>query len=247
MKYLLKASLASALSCELGFLAIGLVQPAAANADQDGHGKGKEHVEHVLLLSVDGLHQSDLAWFAQTHPQSTLASLASAGLDYINASTPFPSDSFPGMVGQVTGGNPATTGIYYDDTWNHDIFPAGTVNCSGPAPGGEVTYFEALDLNLGALDAGQGIGPAPGPDPWANILQMTNNPLAVINPAQLPVYPSTCLHRSQEQNCRARRSPCGRPKRSHSADLAGGSHRDCGYETGRNNPDRPHHLKVAGA
>jgi hypothetical protein len=118
--------------------------------------------------------------------------LVARGVDYSDASTPFPSDSFPGMIGQVTGGNPSTTGIYYDDTWNHDVFPAGTTNCSGPAPGGEVTYFEALDLNLGALDAGQGIVPAAGSDPWANILHMTGNPLNVINPAQLPVDPSTC-------------------------------------------------------
>ncbi len=114
------------------------------------------------------------------------------GVDYSDARTPFPSDSFPGMIAQVTGGNPSTTGIYYDDTWNHDVFPAGTANCVGPAPGGEVTYFEALDLNLGALDAGQGIVPAIGSDPWANILQMTDNPLDVINPSQLPVDPSTC-------------------------------------------------------
>ncbi|HZP61674.1 MAG TPA: sulfatase-like hydrolase/transferase, partial [Opitutaceae bacterium] len=84
------------------------------------------------------------------------------------------------------------TGVYYDDTWNHAIFPAGTVNCSGPVPGGEVTYFEALDLNLGALDAGQGLVPASGSDPWANILKMTGNPLDVIDPAQLPVDPATC-------------------------------------------------------
>jgi hypothetical protein len=72
------------------------------------------------------------------------------------------------------------------------LFPAGTTNCAGPAPGAEVTYFEALDLNSGALDAGQGIVPAPGVDPWANILQMTGNPLDVINPLQLPVDPVTC-------------------------------------------------------
>jgi hypothetical protein len=150
-------------------------------------------VGHVLLLSVDGLHQSDLAWYVQTHPGSTLATLAAGGVDYSNASTPFPSDSFPGMVGQVTGGNPGTTGIYYDDTWNHAVFPAGTTNCTGPAPGAEVTMFEALDLNLGALDAGQGIVPAPGSDPWVNILQMTRHPLDVINPAQLPVDPHTCM------------------------------------------------------
>ncbi len=98
----------------------------------------------------------------RTHPAKLLAQ----GVDYSNASTPFPSDSFPGMVGQVTGGDPRVTGIYYDDTWNHAVFPAtGTTNATGPAPGGEVTYFEALDLNLGAPGrrpghrAGAGFGP----------------------------------------------------------------------------------------
>ena len=155
-------------------------------------GDDLKRVEHVLLISVDGMHQSDLAWYVQTHPQSTLAMLVAKGINYSNASTPFPSDSFPGLIGQVTGGNPATTGIYYDDTWNHGVFPAGTTNCVGPAPGGEVAYTEADDVNLGALDAGQGIVPAPGQDPWANILQMTGNPVNVINPANLPVDPATC-------------------------------------------------------
>jgi hypothetical protein len=165
-----------------------LAAPAVAK-DHDDRGK----VEHVLLVSVDGMHQSDLAWYVQTHPKSTLAALTAQGIDYSNASTPFPSDSFPGMVGQVTGGNPSTTGIYYDDTWNHAVFPAGTANCAGHAPGGEVAYTEAADINLGALDAGQGIVPAIGnPDPWANILHMTGDPVKVINPANLPVDPATC-------------------------------------------------------
>jgi Type I phosphodiesterase / nucleotide pyrophosphatase len=164
-----------------------LAAPAIAGEDHD-HGR----VEHVLLISVDGMHQSDLAWYVQTHPGSTLAALTAQGINYSNASTPFPSDSFPGMVGQVTGGNPSSTGIYYDDTWNHALLPAGTTNCVGAVPGVEVTYFEALDKNQGALDAGQGIVPAPGPDPWANILHMTANPVDVINPLQLPVDPSTC-------------------------------------------------------
>jgi Type I phosphodiesterase / nucleotide pyrophosphatase len=167
----------------------GILLAAPAMAGDDDHHK---KVDHVLLISVDGLHQSDLAWYPLTHPKSTLAQLVAQGVDYSNASTPFPSDSFPGMVGQVTGGNPSSTGVYYDDTWNHAVFPAGTTNCVGPAPGGEVTYFEALDKNLGALDAGQGIVPALGPDPWANILHMTGNPRDVINPANLPVDPATC-------------------------------------------------------
>ena len=172
-----------------GALAGMLAAPAVAWDDND-HDHGK--VDHVLLISVDGMHQSDLAWYVQNHPGSTLATLTAQGINYSNASTPFPSDSFPGMVGQVTGGNPSSTGIYYDDTWNHNVFPPGTTNCVGPAPGAEVTYFEAVDKNLNALDAGQGIVPALGPDPWANILQMTSNPVNVIDPAQLPVDPSNC-------------------------------------------------------
>lgn len=170
----------------------GLAVPATAGAEESDHHRAKTTVEHVLLISVDGLHQSDLAWYVQTHPQSALAGLMARGVDYSDASTPFPSDSFPGMIAQVTGGNPSSTGVYYDDTWNHNVFPAGTVNCAGRAPGGEVTYFEALDLNLGALDAGQGIVPSGGSDPWANILGLTGNPVQLINPAQLPVDPATC-------------------------------------------------------
>jgi Type I phosphodiesterase / nucleotide pyrophosphatase len=156
-------------------------------------GRAEDETKHVLLISVDGMHQSDLAGYVQTHPNSTLAWLAERGVDFSNASTPFPSDSFPGMVGQVTGGNPSSTGIYYDDTWNHDVFPAGTTDCEGVPPGAEVTYFEALDKNLGALDAGQGLVPATNSsDPWADILQMTKDPRDVIDPKQLPVDPSTC-------------------------------------------------------
>jgi hypothetical protein len=165
-----------------------LAAPAVARDDDDDRGK----VDHVLLISVDGLHQSDLAWYVKTYPSSTLAELMEEGVDYSNASTPFPSDSYPGMIAQATGGNPSSTGAYYDDTWNHTVFPAGTTNCVGPAPGGEVTYQEQIDKNQNALDAGQGIVPAPGPDPWANILEMTGNPFDVIDPSKLPVDPATC-------------------------------------------------------
>jgi hypothetical protein len=79
------------------------------------------------------------------------------------------------------------TGIYYDDTWNHDVFPAGTTNCTGPVPGGEAAYQEVIDKNPNSIDAGQGLSGLPG-----SILQMTGNPLQVINPAALPVDPTTC-------------------------------------------------------
>jgi hypothetical protein len=141
----------------------------------------------VLLISVDGLHQQDLAWYVSHYPRSVLASLVGRGVEYSNAMTPFPSDSYPGIVAQMTGGNPRSTGIYYDDTWNHGVFPAGTTDCDGPAPGGEAAYMEAADIDQTRLDAGQGLTGLPG-----SILHMTGNPLQVINPANLPVDPQTC-------------------------------------------------------
>src|SRR6516165_8411492 len=102
------------------------VWAASAGGSTAAEGKGGPTVNHVLLVSVDGLHQSDLTWYVSVHPSSALAKLAHRGVEFTHAQTPFPSDSFPGMVGQVTGGNPRTTGIYYDDSWNRVLLPAGT-------------------------------------------------------------------------------------------------------------------------
>src|SRR5499427_422962 len=168
-------------------LGTAAVASAAALPSQGGGGGHPSRIRHVLLISVDGMHQQDLTWYVKNFPNSTLASLDRRGIEYRDARTPFPSDSFPGMVGQVTGGDPRVTGIYYDDTWNHDVFPAGTTNCSGPVPGGEAAYMEAADIDQTRLDAGQGLKGLPG-----SILRMTGNPLKVINPANLPVDPATC-------------------------------------------------------
>jgi type I phosphodiesterase/nucleotide pyrophosphatase len=92
-------------------------------------------IKHVLLISVDGLHQQDLTWYVKNFPRSTLATLDHRGREYSNALTPFPSDSYPGIVAQATGGDPGVTGIYYDDTWDHGVFPAGTTNSRVPCPG----------------------------------------------------------------------------------------------------------------
>ena len=160
------------------------VAPGQATAHTAKHADAK----HVLLISVDGLHQSDLAWYVKQHPQSALARLVAGGVDYSRASTPVPSDSFPGMVAQVTGGNPGTTGVYYDDSYNHALLPAGTTDCKAGTPlGAEVTYFEALDKNVNSIDAGEGLTGLP-----QSILSMTGQPRDVIDPSQLPVDPKTC-------------------------------------------------------
>jgi hypothetical protein len=164
--------------------ALASASAATGGSGHEGHGN---KIKHVLLISVDGLHQQDLVWYVKHNPDSLLASLWHHGLEYKNAETPFPSDSSPGMYGQVTGGDPKVTGIYYDDVWNHDVFPAGTTNCTGPVPGGEAAYMEAIDVNQNSLDAGQGLSGLPG-----SILQMTSDPLQVINPKNLVVDPTTC-------------------------------------------------------
>ena len=65
-----------------------------------GHSGG---IRHVLLISVDGLHQQDLTWYVQNYPHSLLATLDRRGVEYSNAQTPFPSDSSPGMIGPGDG------------------------------------------------------------------------------------------------------------------------------------------------
>ena len=177
--------LAVACACAAAVAVPVLATGASASAHR--HWNNRAIAEHVLLLSVDGLHQSDLAWYVKQNPNSALASLVSHGAQFTQAHTPIPSDSFPGMVGQVTGGDPRATGVYYDDTYNHALLPAGTTNCTGARPGVEVTYFEALDKNPLALDAGQGLSGLPG-----SILGMTGSPQSLIDATQLPVDPTTC-------------------------------------------------------
>ncbi|WP_223279363.1 alkaline phosphatase family protein [Streptomyces sp. SDr-06] len=143
--------------------------------------------QHVLLISVDGLHQADLDRYTARHPHSALARLAHGGVQYTHASTTTPSDSFPGMTAQVTGGGPGTTGVYYDDSYDRTLLPAGTTDCAKAVPGAEVDLTEDLDKDKSALDAGQGLTGLPG-----SILRMTGNPGTLLNPAALPVDPKTC-------------------------------------------------------
>ncbi len=127
-------------------------QPAAAGAPTAAIGGG---YEHVLLISVDGMHAVDLANWIQSHPTSNFAKLAGAGIIYPNAFTTAPSDSFPGMIAQVTGGSPKTAGLFYDDSYDRTVYPskasytsAGKADpgCTG-TPGAEVTNFEELDYS----------------------------------------------------------------------------------------------------
>ena len=120
-------------------IALAIATPLAVSSSS-AVAAGHAQIQHVLLISVDGMHQSDLDWYVANHPTSELARLATGGAEYTHAQTPDPSDSDPGGTALMTGADPKLTGIYYDDEYSHGVFPAGTTNCSGPVPGGDVIY-----------------------------------------------------------------------------------------------------------
>src|SRR5579862_3830466 len=193
-----------ALACvaALGILAAGSasagVRPSTAH--------GERTVSHVLLISVDGLHQSDLVWYVAHHPSSELAKLVRGGREFSNAHASDPSDSDPGGTALMTGGDPRATGVYYDVEYSHDVFPPGTTHCSGPVPGGNVIYDSPDDtlnavpdlLNNGSgntfpsFDEGGSIYPNGVDKNPGAIMNLTAHPQSGLNPASFPVDPATC-------------------------------------------------------
>src|ERR1700761_4643749 len=173
------AAAAAAVAIPIGLTA------GPAGAEHPHHAR----VQHVLLISVDGLHQSDLDWYVANHPDSELAKLTAGGAEFSDAHTSDPSDSDPGGTALMTGGDPRATGVYYDVEYNHNLYEAGTTSCHGPT-GADVIYDSPDDLDDTRLDAGQGI-PGLETDP-AKIMQMTGNPQTVLNPATFPVDPKSC-------------------------------------------------------
>jgi hypothetical protein len=118
--------------------------------DRDSHRHG---YKHVLLISVDGMHSVDLTRWIESHPGGNFAHLADHGVVYSNAFTTAPSDSYPGMLAQVTGATPKGGGLFYDDSYDRTEYPSKAFyttqnlpdpGCTGAA-GTELTNFEALD------------------------------------------------------------------------------------------------------
>jgi len=141
---------------------------AAAERERLGH---EARYKHILLISVDGLHAVDLTrWIADpAHAGGAFAALAPHAAIYPHAYTTGPSDSFPGMVAQVTGGTPRSAGVFYDDSYDRALFAPGS-NCEG-LPGTEVQFAENIDKDKSLLNAGGTVG----------------QPLSQIDPAQLPL------------------------------------------------------------
>ncbi len=126
-----------------------------AQAREDHHEErdGKAF-RHVLLISIDGLHQVDLARFIASSPASALAKLAHRGIQYTKAyvnrldgSPTNPTDSFPGLLALTTGGSSPTHGGWYDVGYARDLYPySATAPCSG-TPGADAIYDESIDAD----------------------------------------------------------------------------------------------------
>jgi Type I phosphodiesterase / nucleotide pyrophosphatase len=170
----------------------------------DATAPGGSNVKHVLLLSIDGMHAVDLYNCVHgvegvnggTAYCPNLAELSAHAIDYVNASSSKPSDSFPGLAALVSGGSPKSTGIYYDVAFDRTLdAPAATTgtglaggSCAkyGAPTGSTTDYDQGIDYDDTALNGG-----APG-------AAVTEGGIASINPQHLvrdprtgcsPVYP----------------------------------------------------------
>lgn len=122
--------------------------------------------EHVLLISVDGLHSLDVDLYSALKPDSTIASFFQKGVVYKNASTSKPSDSFPGLMAQITGAHSKTHGVWYDVGYSRDLVAADDTKCTS-TPGTQVAYDESIDVDMNML-------------------------FTTIDPTKLPKDPKTC-------------------------------------------------------
>ncbi|MDX6524143.1 MAG: hypothetical protein QOI17_1656, partial [Gaiellales bacterium] len=190
------------------FLLLGLVAAVVALVAVSASvaSPGRPRVKHVLLISVDGLHQSDLEWYVANHPGSELAKLVHGGAEFSNAHTSDPSDSDPGGTALMSGGDPRATGVYYDVAYNHKVFPAGTTDCSGQAPGGNAIYDSPDDtlnavpdlLNNGSgttfpsFDEGGSIYPNGVDTNPGAIMNLSPHPQSGLNRGTFPVDPTSC-------------------------------------------------------
>jgi Type I phosphodiesterase / nucleotide pyrophosphatase len=137
-----------------------------ADATQSGN-----KIKRVLLISIDGMHALDFAncakgvmAFGNLPYCPHLAGLSSTGVHYLQAFTPKPSDSFPGLVGQITGGTPRSAGMYYDVSYDRALSPPAKTTpygiIGGPklcpsVIGTQVGFDEEIDYNYLKLNSGK--------------------------------------------------------------------------------------------
>jgi hypothetical protein len=153
-----------------------LAASAGPSAHADGNGDGGEGrgIQHVLLISIDGMHALDFINCAQGISGvnggapycPTLAELAETGVNYLAAATSEPSDSFPGLMALVSGGSPRTVGAFYDVAYDRSLDPPATTTGNGvfgapglctpntPPTGTRTEFDEGIDIDQTKLNGG---------------------------------------------------------------------------------------------
>ena len=110
--------------------------------------------KHVLVISIDGLHNSDLNAASLQSSLTNIKRLQSQGITYTNAFSAAPSDSFPGELNYITGANPGTTGVLYDKSYTDALYAPGTtlaqIAAGTAKPGTTVEFAENVDANWAA-------------------------------------------------------------------------------------------------
>ncbi len=119
--------------------------------------------QHVLLISIDGMHALDYVNCVSSNTCPTLKALGNTGINYTRTSTSRPSDSFPGINAIVTGGTPKTVGAYYDVAYDRVLAPpinttgngvSGGTCTPGIANGTRTEYEEGIDIDQTQLTGG---------------------------------------------------------------------------------------------
>src|SRR5579863_8247394 len=153
----------------VGVSVLALMLAAAAASAQTSN---TNPIQHVLLISIDGMHAVDFLNCANGITTANngqpycpaIASLGTTGINYVAASTSKPSDSFPGLTAIVTGGSPAFTGVYYDVAYSRSYdapakttgngLPGGPCTPFGPPTGTTTEYEEGIDLDKTKVNGG---------------------------------------------------------------------------------------------
>jgi len=165
MKSLLTSLLAFAVT-------VAPLQLSAAQSPRSASKADGTTFQHVLLISVDGMHSLDFQNCASGLPGvnngapycPNLAALGTTGTAYMNATTSKPSDSFPGLMAIVSGGSPRSVGAFYDVAFDRSLAPPLVTTGNGVAGGpcgpgipnfGTTTeYEEGIDIDQSQLNGG---------------------------------------------------------------------------------------------
>ncbi|MGF6777127.1 alkaline phosphatase family protein [Paraburkholderia sp. GAS334] len=122
-----------------GVMALAGVHPAAQAHEM-------EDAKRVLLISIDGLHEQDVARCIGANACPNLAVLAKSGVTYTDAHTPGLSDSFPGLAALVTGGSPKSAGLFYDVSYDRTLYAPSDTHCTGKQ-GWNVVFDETTGID----------------------------------------------------------------------------------------------------